>query len=128
MAKISIDQVDVAGKTVLIRVDFNVPLNDELQITDDRRIQMALPSITSVLDRGGRVVLMSHLGRPKRDGNDQKFSLAPAAVRLGELLGVDVAMAADTVGDDAQAKVSALTDGGVVVLENLRFNEGKGWL
>ena len=66
MAKISIDQVDVAGKTVLIRVDFNVPLNDELQITDDRRIQMALPSITSVLDRGGRVVLMSHLGRPKR--------------------------------------------------------------
>ena len=125
MAKISIDQVDVAGKTVLIRVDFNVPLNDELQITDDRRIQMALPSITSVLDRGGRVVLMSHLGRPKRDGNDQKFSLAPAAVRLGELLGVDVAMAADTVGDDAQAKVSALTDGGVVVLENLRFNEGE---
>lgn len=125
MAKISIDQVDVAGKTVLIRVDFNVPLNDELQITDDRRIQMALPSITSVLDRGGRVVLMSHLGRPKRDGNDQKFSLAPAAVRLGELLGVGVAMAADTVGDDAQAKVSALTDGGVVVLENLRFNEGE---
>ena len=125
MAKISIDQVDVAGKTVLIRVDFNVPLNDELQITDDRRIKMALPSITSVLDRGGRVVLMSHLGRPKRDGNDQKFSLAPAAVRLGELLGVDVAMAADTVGDDAQAKVSALTDGGVVVLENLRFNEGE---
>ena len=125
MAKTSIDQVDVAGKTVLIRVDFNVPLNDELQITDDRRIQMALPSITSVLDRGGRVVLMSHLGRPKRDGNDQKFSLAPAAVRLGELLGVDVAMAADTVGDDAQAKVSALTDGGVVVLENLRFNEGE---
>ena len=125
MAKISIDQVDVAGKTVLIRVDFNVPLNDELQITDDRRIQMALPSITSVLDRGGRVVLMSHLGRPKRDGNDQKFSLAPAAVRLGELLGEDVAMAADTVGDDAQAKVSALTDGGVVVLENLRFNEGE---
>lgn len=125
MAKISIDQVDVAGKTVLIRVDFNVPLNDELQITDDRRIQMALPSITSVLDRGGRVVLMSHLGRPKRDGNDQKYSLAPAAVRLGELLGVDVAMAADTVGDDAQAKVSTLTDGGVVVLENLRFNEGE---
>ena len=125
MAKISIDQVDVAGKTVLIRVDFNVPLNDELQITDDRRIQMALPSIISVLDRGGRVVLMSHLGRPKRDGNDQKFSLAPAAVRLGELLGVDVAMAADTVGDDAQANVSALTDGGVVVLENLRFNEGE---
>ncbi len=125
MAKTSIDQVDVAGKTVLIRVDFNVPLNDELQITDDRRIQMALPSITSVLDRGGRVVLMSHLGRPKGDGNDRKFSLAPAAVRLGELLGVDVAMAADTVGEDAQAKVAALTDGGVVVLENLRFNEGE---
>ena len=125
MAKKSIDQVDVTGKSVLMRVDFNVPLNDELQITDDRRIKMALPSIQSVLDRGGRVVLMSHLGRPKVDGNDHRFSLAPAAARLSELLGVDVAMAADTVGDDASQKVASLTDGGVVVLENLRFNEGE---
>ena len=125
MAKKSIDQVDVAGKSVLMRVDFNVPLNDELQITDDRRIQMALPSIKSVLERGGRVVLMSHLGRPQGDGNDHRFSLVPAAKRLGELLGVEVAMAADTVGEDAVAKVGQLTDGGVVVLENLRFNEGE---
>ena len=103
MAKKSIAQVEVAGKSVLMRVDFNVPLNDELQITDDRRIQMALPSIKSVIERGGRVVLMSHLGRPQGDGNDHRFSLVPAATRLGELLGREVAMAADTVGEDAVA-------------------------
>ena len=125
MAKKSIAQVEVAGKSVLMRVDFNVPLNDELQITDDRRIQMALPSIKSVIERGGRVVLMSHLGRPQGDGNDHRFSLVPAATRLGELLGIDVAMATDTVGEDAVAKVEQLTDGGVLVLENLRFNPGE---
>lgn len=125
MAKKSIDQVEVSGKAVLMRVDFNVPLNESLEITDDRRIQMALPSIKSVLDRGGRVVLMSHLGRPKGDENDGKFSLNPAAKRLGELLGTSVTMATDTVGEDAQAKVTALAEGDVVVLENLRFNEGE---
>ena len=125
MAKKSIAQVEVAGKSVLMRVDFNVPLNDELQITDDRRIQMALPSIKSVIERGGRVVLMSHLGRPQGDGNDHRFSLVPAATRLGELLGREVAMATDTAGEDAVAKVGQLTDGGVVVLENLRFNPGE---
>lgn len=125
MAKKSIAQVEVAGKSVLMRVDFNVPLNDELQITDDRRIQMALPSIKSVIERGGRVVLMSHLGRPQGDGNDHRFSLVPAATRLGELLGIEVAMATDTVGEDAVAKVEQLTDGGVLVLENLRFNPGE---
>jgi len=124
MAKKSIADVDVAGKTVLIRVDFNVPLDDSQTITDDRRIVMALPTIKSVLDRGGKVVLMSHLGRPK-GSPDPKFSLAPAAKRLGELLGKDVAFATDTVGEDAQAKVSGLQDGGVVVLENLRFNGGE---
>lgn len=125
MAKKTIDQVDVAGKTVLIRVDFNVPLDATQSITDDRRIRMALPSIKSVIDRGGRVILMSHLGRPKGDGGDAKFSLQPAATRLGELLGKDVAFATDTVGDDATAKAAALADGGVLVLENLRFNEGE---
>jgi len=125
MAKKSIAQVEVAGKSVLMRVDFNVPLNDELQITDDRRIQMALPSIKSVIERGGRVVLMSHLGRPQGDGKDHRFSLVPAATRLGELLGIEVAMATDTVGEDAVAKVEQLTDGGVLVLENLRFNPGE---
>ncbi|MBP88904.1 MAG: phosphoglycerate kinase [Planctomycetaceae bacterium] len=119
--------VDVARKTVLIRVDFNVPLDEQQQITDDRRIQSALPSINSVLDRGGKIILMSHLGRPKGSGDpsDAKYSLQPAAVRLGELLGKEVAFATDTIGIDAQAKVAALSDGGVVVLENLRFNVGE---
>ena len=127
MAKKTIADVDVAGKTVLIRVDFNVPLDDQQQITDDRRIQSALRSINSVLDRGGKVILMSHLGRPKGGGDpgDAKYSLRPAAVRLGELLNKEVAFATDTVGDDAQSKVSALADGDVLVLENLRFNPGE---
>jgi len=120
MAKKSIADVDVQGKTVLMRVDFNVPLDDQQRITDDRRIEMALPSIKSVLDRGGKLVLMSHLGRP--DGQTvAKYSLKPAAIRLGELLGIPVAMATDIVGPDAQAKVAALQAGGVVVLENVRF-------
>ncbi|QDV62664.1 phosphoglycerate kinase [Crateriforma conspicua] len=125
MAKKTIDQIDVAGKKVLMRVDFNVPLDDQQSITDDRRIRMALPSIKSVVDRGGRLILMSHLGRPKGDAGDSKFSLAPAAKRLGELLGSNVAFASDTVGDDAKAKVDAMGDGDVVVLENLRFNAGE---
>ena len=125
MAKKTIDAVNVAGKTVLMRVDFNVPLDENLNITDDRRIVMALPSIQSVLDRGGRVVLMSHLGRPKDGEDNSKFSLAPTAKRLGELLGKAVAFAADTVGPDAAAKVAAMKDGDVLVLENLRFNKGE---
>lgn len=124
MAKKNIADVDVAGKRVLMRVDFNVPLDDALQITDDIRIQMALPSIRSVLDRGGRLILMSHLGRPKGEPKPE-FSLRPAADRLNELLDEDVSFAEDTVGTDAQAKVGALTDGQVVVLENLRFQPGE---
>lgn len=125
MAKKTIANVDVAGKKVLIRVDFNVPLDENGNITDDRRIQMALPTIKSVLERGGKVVLMSHLGRPK-DAPDAKYTMKPAAVRLGELLpGTKVEFATDTVGDDAEAKVAALEDGGVVVLENLRFQPGE---
>jgi phosphoglycerate kinase len=124
MAKKTIDDIDVASKTVLMRVDFNVPLDENQTITDDRRIRMALPSIKSVVDRGGRVILMSHLGRPK-GSPEPKFSLAPAAKQLGELLGKPVAFATDTVGDDAQAKAAALTDGNVLVLENVRFNEGE---
>jgi len=86
---------------------------------------MALPSIQSVVDRGGRLILMSHLGRPKGDAGDAKFSLKPAAECLGGLLGTDVAFATDTIGDDAKAKAAALTDGQVLVLENLRFNPGE---
>jgi len=124
MAKKTIANVEVAGKTVLMRVDFNVPLDDNQKITDDRRIQMALPSIQSVLKRGGKCVLMSHLGRPK-GAPDPKFSLKPAADRLGELLGSTVLHATDTVGDDAKAKVRALKKGEVLVLENVRFNAGE---
>ncbi len=124
MAKLSIADVDVSGKKVLMRVDFNVPL-DGGKITDDRRIEMALPSIKSVVDRGGQLILMSHLGRPEPGADNSAYSLKPAAVRLGELLSKDVAFASDTVGDDAAAKVAALTDGGVVVLENLRFEKGE---
>jgi phosphoglycerate kinase len=125
MAKKTIEDVEVAGKTVLMRVDFNVPLDDQLAITDDRRIRMALPSIKSVIDRGGRLILMSHLGRPKGEGNDSKYSLAPTAIRLAELLGTPVHFARDTVGEDAQAKVAAMKDGETVVLENVRFNPGE---
>ena len=124
MAKKTIADVDVSGQTVLMRVDFNVPLDDSLQITDDRRIRMALPSIQSVLDRGGKLVLMSHLGRPKGEPQPE-FSLQPVATRLGELLDAKVSFAADTVGDDARAKVAALQAGEVVVLENVRFNAGE---
>lgn len=125
MAKQTIDQTDVAGKTVLMRVDFNVPLNDAGKITDDRRIQSAMSSIQSVISRGGKLILISHLGRPKGDGGDAKYSLAPTAERLSEMLGQPVAFATDTVGDDAKAKVAALEAGGVVILENLRFNPGE---
>lgn len=125
MAKKTIDQIEVAGKNVLMRVDFNVPLDETQQITDDRRIRMALPSIKSVLDRGGRLILMSHLGRPSGKGFEQEFSLAPAAKRLGELLGTPVQMAADIVDTDAVSKAAALRDGDVLVLENLRFHSGE---
>jgi len=127
MPKKTIQDVAVSGKTVLMRVDFNVPLDDQQNVTDDRRVRMALPSIRSVLDRGGRLVLMSHLGRPKGEP-DAKLSLKPAADKLGELLGKDVAFAIDTIGEDAKAKAADLADGGVLVLENLRFDasEKKG--
>ncbi len=125
MAKKTIDQTEVQGKTVLMRVDFNVPLNEQNEITDDRRIRMALPSIKSVIGRGGVVILMSHLGRPTGGDGDEKFSLAPAATRLGELLGSTVHFARDTVGDDAAAKAAGLKPGEVLVLENLRFNPGE---
>ncbi|MEQ9410571.1 MAG: phosphoglycerate kinase [Fuerstiella sp.] len=124
MARKTIADVDVAGRKVLMRVDFNVPL-DGGTVTDDGRIRMALPSIRSVLERGGRLILMSHLGRPKPGGDNSEFSLKPAAVKLAQLLGQDVAFATDTVGSDAAAKVGALKDGDVLVLENLRFEEGE---
>lgn len=122
MAKKMISDVEVTGKTVLMRVDFNAPLKDGA-VTDDLRVRMALPSIKSVLDRGGKLVLMSHCGRPEKGEDNSRYSLKPAAEKLAELIGKDVAFATDTIGDDAKAKVAALTDGDVLVLENLRFDE-----
>jgi phosphoglycerate kinase len=125
MAKKSIADVNVAGKTVLMRVDFNVPLDDNCNVTDDRRVRMAVPSIKSVIDRGGKLVLCSHLGQPKDGEDTAKFSLKPAADVLASLLGKPVLFATDTVDADATAKVAALKAGEVLLLENLRFNKGE---
>ena len=125
MPKKSIADLDPRGKAVLVRVDFNVPQDDSGAITDDRRIKMALPTIRSILDHGGKAILMSHLGRPAGKGLEPAFSLAPVAKRLGELLGKPVMLASDTGGADSQAKAKALPAGGVLVLENVRFNKGE---
>jgi phosphoglycerate kinase len=113
----------VAGKRVFVRADLNVPLSGTT-ITDDGRIRAVLPTVKALADAGARVVVASHLGRPK-GAPDPAFSLAPAAARLGELLGADVAFATDTVGESAEATVTGLADGQVAVLENLRFNAGE---
>lgn len=113
----------VAGKRVFVRADLNVPL-DGTTITDDGRIRAVLPTVKALAEAGARVVVASHLGRPK-GAPDPAFSLAPAATRLGELLGVDVAFATDTVGESAAATVAGLADGRVAVVENLRFNAGE---
>lgn len=118
----TVDQAEVAGKRVLVRVDFNVPLDGDV-VTDDTRIRAALPTIQKLVNEGARVVLMSHLGRPAGEGFEEKFSLRPAAARLAELVDAPVVFAEDTVGPDAQAKVGALNDGEIVVLENLRFDK-----
>ena len=125
MAKKTVADIDVSGKTVLVRVDFNVPQDDTGAITDDRRIRMAVPTISKILEGGGRVVLMSHLGRPGGKGFEEAFSLAPVAHKLAELLGRPVTFAGDTGGSDSQAKAAALGEGGVLLLENVRFNKGE---
>ena len=122
MAKQTIENTMVSGKRVLIRVDFNVPL-DGATITDDRRIVAALPTIKSVLDRGGKAVLMSHLGRPAGKGYEEAYSMAPIAARLGELLGKEVLIPAKNCKDEAIGiAVDAMKDGDVILLENLRFH------
>lgn len=113
----------VAGKRVFVRADLNVPL-DGTTITDDGRIRAVQPTVAKLAEAGARVIVASHLGRPK-GAPDPAFSLAPAAARLGELLGTEVAFATDTVGESATATVAALTDGQVAVIENLRFNAGE---
>lgn len=121
MAKRTIQDIDVAHQRVLMRVDFNVPL-EAGRITDDRRIHAALPTIKSVLDRQGRVVLMSHLGRPAGAGPEPAYSLRPCAERLGKLLACSVAFSGTCVGPEADRAVDALNDGQVLLLENLRFH------
>lgn len=121
MAKRTISQVDVTGKRVLMRVDFNVPQDDSGKITDARRISEALPSIKSVIDRGGKLILMSHLGRPEGKPGDEKYTLAPCASKLSELLGKPVGFATDTVGPDATTQVASLKNGDVLLIENVRF-------
>ena len=123
MAKKTIDDIQVKGKRVLVRCDFNVPMKDG-KITNDKRIVAALPTIKKLIADGGRVILCSHLGKPK-NGPEEKFSLAPVAVRLSELLGQNVVFANDdnVVGENAKAAVAAMKDGDVVLLQNTRFRK-----
>jgi phosphoglycerate kinase len=121
MAKKTVADVDVKGKRVLMRADFNVPLEGG-RITDDRRIVQAMPTIKSVIERGGRLILMSHLGRPK-GGPEPKYSLKPVAERLTQLTGKPVRFADDCIGPQVEKMASELKDGDVLLLENLRFHK-----
>lgn len=121
--KKSVEDIDVSGKRVLVRCDFNVPLN-EGQITNDKRIVGALPTIKYLMEHGARVILCSHLGRPKGEVVPE-FSLAPVAARLSELLEANVKMATDVVGESAQQMASELQDGEVLLLENVRYEKGE---
>ena len=127
MNKLALNELDVKGKRVLMRVDFNVPVKAGI-VGDDTRIVAALPSIQHVLDEGGSLVLMSHCGRPKGEKN-MEFTLKPAADRLAELIDANVTLAPDVIGDEVQSLVEALQPGEILVLENVRFykeEEGKG--
>jgi len=121
MNKLSIENVDLKGKKVLVRVDFNVPLDENQKITDDRRITTALPTIEKIIGDGGKVILMSHLGRPKGKVIPE-FSLKPVAVRLGELVEKDVQFVSDCIGEDVNKIVGKMNDGDILLLENLRFH------
>ncbi|MGI5855274.1 MAG: phosphoglycerate kinase [Candidatus Merdivicinus sp.] len=119
--KKTVEDIDVKGKKVLVRCDFNVPLADG-KITDDKRIRESIKTLKYLLDNGAAVIACSHLGRPKGEFN-MKYSLAPVAARLSELLGMDVAMASDVIGEDAKAKAAALKPGEMMLLENVRFHK-----
>lgn len=116
----TIEDLQVDGQRVFVRADLNVPLSDG-RITDDGRIRAVAPTIAKLVAVGAKVIVASHLGRPK-GAPDPQYSLAPVAVRLGEILGQSVAFATDTVGESAKATVAALANGEVTLLENLRFN------
>ena len=119
----TIDDLDVSGKRVFVRADLNVPLDGD-RISDDGRIRAAVPTIRALSERGARVIVAAHLGRPKGEP-DTRYSLRPIAARLGELLGTDVAFATDTAGESARATSEALADGRVALLENVRFESGE---
>jgi len=119
--KKTIEDINVSGKRVLVRCDFNVPIQDG-KITNDKRIVAALPTIEYLVEHGAKLILSSHLGRPK-EGWEPEFSLAPVAKRLSELLGKEVVMAKDVIGEDARAKADALKDGDVMLLENVRYHK-----
>lgn len=119
--KKTIEDIDVTGKKVIVRVDFNVPLDANLNITDDKRIIGAVPTIRYLVNKGAKTILVSHLGRPK-NGPEEKFSMKPTAARLSELLGKSVIMASDVIGPDAKAKAAALKNGEILMLENVRFH------
>jgi phosphoglycerate kinase len=116
-----VDQIDLKGKWVFIRVDFNVPLNEKKEITDDTRIVQSLPTIRFVLEAGGKGIVASHFGRPKGK-RDPKFSLSPVAGRLSQLLGKKVTLASDCIGDEVQEQAGGLKEGDLLLLENLRFH------
>jgi len=120
----TISELDIAGRRVFIRVDFNVPFNGNGAVSDDTRIRESLPTIKHAIDKGARVVLASHLGRPKGKP-DRKYSLEPVAARLAELIGADVALTDEPVGDGARKVVNDLRAGAVALLENLRFSPGE---
>src|SRR5512143_3098655 len=119
--KLSIDELDIRGKRIFIRADFNVPLDDNLRITDDGRIRSTLPTINYAIDEGARVILASHLGRPKGKP-DPRYSLAPVAKRLHRLLGKEVVFAPDCIGPQVESLVAKMKDGDVLLLENLRYH------
>jgi phosphoglycerate kinase len=121
MNKMNIDKIDLKGKRVFVRVDFNVPLDENLNITDDIRIVESLPTIKKIITDGGKAILASHLGRPK-GGPNPKYSLKPVAQRLSELLGKEVKLAPDCVGEEVKALVEQMQDGDVLLLENVRFH------
>lgn len=121
MEKLIFDQIELRGKRVLVRVDFNVPLDDNQNITDDRRIAAALPTIRKIIEAGGKAILMSHLGRPKGE-RKAEFSLKPAADRLSELLGKEVIFTDDCIGKEVKDKLKNMNNGDVALLENLRFH------
>ncbi|MBK9098949.1 MAG: phosphoglycerate kinase [bacterium] len=122
MNKLSIDKVDLKNKRILVRVDFNVPLDDKLNVTNDIRIVESLPTIKKIISAGGKTILMSHLGRPKGERKPE-FSLKPAAERLGKLLGKEVKLAPDCIGAETEMLVNEMKSGDVVLLENLRFHK-----